>query len=144
MVTVKKTYEPILEQNVKETSIECIFRREALNPQTLKTTYGFFSTTVTFKVWNRPEFEQWSFTKIIGSGPQDQNHRHARIIKMFLFDGQITFEIPFNKAQTGYDVKRSTEKRISKQKAEELLASGNVRYFENEDLSGNMVYFHKD
>lgn len=123
----------ILEQGVKKVSVETIFTREALNPQTLKTTFGFFQQTVTFEIWNQPEFECYSLTKLLGHS----GFEHERMIRIYLNkkcpDRIISQELDFHSETNGVRITVSTEKRITKARAFELIKNSQVRVFDNEN-----------
>jgi hypothetical protein len=135
---------PILEQGVKKTVVPIVFKREALNNQTMKTTFGFFYVECQFSVWTQEPYEKWTLTKVLGStlGKRDESGKEVgRTPKIFLYDGFMTCELDFRKEQqSGLSFKVITsEKRLTRQKALELIKSGAVKYFDSENfVSGNL------
>lgn len=122
----------ILEQDKKKLSVDVIFTREALNPQTLKTVSAFFLQTVTFEIWKESEFENLTLTSMLGHGVERE-----RIIKVFLKktfpDRTLTQEIDFHSPINGLTISASTEKRLTRARVLELIRSGKVRTFDNEN-----------
>jgi hypothetical protein len=127
----------ILEES-KKLSVECVFVREALNPQTLKTVNAYFLEEVTFSIWSEKDFETWTLLKMLGHGIEKE-----RVLKVFLKkafpDRTVTEELDFHSKRNGISITTSSEKRLTRAKALELIRSGKVRTFDNEDLKLSQI-----
>jgi hypothetical protein len=123
----------------KRISVDVVFRRENLNPISLRTVFGFFFCTVEFSILNLEEFKEWTLTKF-RSNFANGHDKNSFCIKIFLNDGFGCQEVQFSKnQQMGLKVKIGTAKRLTRQKALELIKSGNIRYFDSETDTGFAV-----
>lgn len=122
----------ILEES-KKVSVDVVFSRTALDPRTLKNVSAFFLKTVTFEIWNQKEMENLSLIKMLGHGIEK-----TRVIRVFLKmsfpDRVITQELDFHTKVNGLSISETSEQRLTKKKALELIESLRVRVFDNEEL----------
>lgn len=127
----------ILEKGVKTCMVDALFVRKLPNPDTMEYVTSYMVQTVTFKVDDNPAYTNWTFTKLFG-GKKDK-----RILRVYLTDGEITTELAFNAAPTGIQITKSKPKKISTEEVVEKLKTGQAKLFDNEELSGVMVYHAK-
>ena len=132
----------ILEKKTKKLTIPVIFKREALNHETLKTISAYFESSLTFEVSKDEMYESHTLTLLLGhSGYTDsaETPHLARTLKVFLEDGNGSIQeiswCSIHGKTDGVKITRSeTEVKLTPKQVVEKLNSGKYKLFDSEKL----------